>query len=247
MAIDMVRSAFEYRRLSDADFAVHFANELAWLTTSFPGMAPAEVAQRVIAMVKRHGDAVRDIFIRATSDYAAVLVEGSLPNSCLLRAVLPVASTALDETPIVSPHPAEVHSGGEAEEGGAIASELVIAIDRDKNWVLIEDYAPITGRKMFELVTALVELHCKDREQGRRPENYQTVSASELADRMALSDEESVRQTVSRIRSDLAEGCVVLGRPALAPNQLIQNIRGKGYRINSKTVRVVALGEIRRG
>jgi hypothetical protein len=245
MAIDMARSAFEYRRLSDADFAVRFANELAWLTTRFPGMAPAKVAQRVIAMAERYGDAVRDIFIRAMSDYAAALVEGSLLDNCLLQAVLPMAGTALDETPIASPRPAEVHSGGEAEDGGATASELMIAIDRDKNWVLIEDYALITGRKMFELMTTLVEL--KDREQGRRPENYQTMSASELADRTALSDEDGVRQTIARIRVDLAEGCVVFGRPALTPNQLIQNIRGKGYRINPKTVRVVALGEIRRG
>jgi hypothetical protein len=121
MAIDMVRSAFEYRRLSDAEIVVRFANELGWLTTSFPGIEPAEVAQRIFAMTKRQGEAVRDIFVCATRDYAAALVEGALPDNCLLRAVIPGADIVLDDSPIVSPRAEEVHSGGETEEGGATA------------------------------------------------------------------------------------------------------------------------------
>src|SRR5262249_14502459 len=152
MAIDMVRSAFEYRRLSDADFAVRFANELAWLTKSFPGIAPPEVAQRTIAMFKRHGDAVRDIFVRATSEYASALVEGTLPDNCLLRAVLPVADTTLEETPIVGARPPDGQSGGDADEsGGTARAELFIAIDHDRNWVVIEGQAPINGGNMFQL------------------------------------------------------------------------------------------------
>jgi hypothetical protein len=248
MAIDMVRSAFEHRRMSNTEFGVRFANELAWVTSSFPGMAPADVARRVIAMAKRQGDAVRDVFVHAATENAAALIEGALPGNCLLRAVFPTADMALDNAPIVSPRPGEVHSGGEAEEGGATAlAELVITIDADKKWVLIEDFAPIAGRKSFPLIAALIEVYCKDRDQGRRPENYRTMSASELADRIEPSDEEGVRKTIARIRADLAEGCVALGRPTLAPNQLIQTIHGKGYRINPTTVRVVALGEIRRG
>jgi hypothetical protein len=109
---------------------------------------------------------------------------------------------------------------------------------------LIEGYAPIAGSKMFQLMAALIELHCEDRAAGRKPNNYRTIKASELADRLALSDEEGVRQTVSRIRRDLAEGCVAFSRPPFASNQLIENVREKGYRINPMTVRVVALGEI---
>jgi hypothetical protein len=173
MAIDMVRSAFEYRRLSDADFAVRFANELAWLTTSFPGIAPPEVAQRTIAMFKRHGDAVRDIFVRATSEYASALVEGMLPDNCLLRPVLPVSDMTLDETPIVGSRLPDDHSVRGAEESGAtVPTELLIAIDHDRKWVLIEGQGPIAGGKMFHLTAALIELHCQDREEGRRPATH---------------------------------------------------------------------------
>ena len=47
MAIDMVRSAMEFRRLTDIGFATSYATELAWLTTGFPDMpqgVPSQIA-----------------------------------------------------------------------------------------------------------------------------------------------------------------------------------------------------------
>jgi DNA-binding winged helix-turn-helix (wHTH) protein len=68
------------------------------------------------------------------------------------------------------------------------------------------------------------------------------MTASELANLLGSDNEEAVRQTVSRIRSSLTQGC---GAPVLPPNGLIETVRGRGYRLNPVTVSLVALGEIR--
>jgi hypothetical protein len=131
-----------------------------------------------------------------------------------------------------------------SESGQTVQAERLIAIDHEMKWVLIEGYAPVTGRKKFHLMVALVELHCEDREKGRRFDNYRTISASELADRLR-SDEEGVRQTIARIRSDLEERCIALDQPKPTLSELIENVRGQGYRINPAKVRVLAPHEIR--
>ena len=176
------------------------------------------------------------------------MINGSLPDNCLLRAVLPTPEMSFDETPIVRSRPTIVQSGRDAEEKHRPErAEFLIAPDHDRKWVVIEGYAPITGRKMVQLMVALIELYCQDREEGRKPETYRTKMASELADLLDLSDVEAVRKTVSRIREDITAGRTTFGAPARASGGLVENVHGKGYRINPRTVRVVALSEIQTG
>ena len=85
MAVDTVRSALEFRRLSEDEFATRFAGEFAWLTMSFPGLTPDEVAHRFVAMFRRHGEAVRAIFMEAAAAHASDLIDHTLPDSCLLQ------------------------------------------------------------------------------------------------------------------------------------------------------------------
>src|SRR5262245_52796764 len=73
MAVDTVRSALEFRRLSEDDFATRFAGEFAWLTMGFPDLTPEEAARKFVAMFRRHGDTVRTIFTKATAAHASDL------------------------------------------------------------------------------------------------------------------------------------------------------------------------------
>src|SRR5262245_43502395 len=84
MAVDRVRSALEFRRLSDDDFATRFAGEFAWLTMSFPDLGPDKVARRFVTMLRSHGDAVRKIFMDAATAHASDLIDHTIPDSCLL-------------------------------------------------------------------------------------------------------------------------------------------------------------------
>ena len=100
LAVDIVRSALEFRRLSDDEFATRFAGEFAWLTMSFQGLAPDEVAHRFIAMFRRHGEAVRAIFMDAAAAHASDLIDHTLPDSCLLQIAVNSPENDIREEPI---------------------------------------------------------------------------------------------------------------------------------------------------
>jgi len=83
----------------------------------------------------------------------------------------------------------------------------------------------------FQLMAELIELYCKDRDAGKRGNNYRTMTASELANLLESDNEEAVRQTVSRIRSSLTQGC---GAPVLPSNGLHQ-LKGVGAVMAGRT------------
>src|SRR5262249_50419974 len=102
MAIDIIRSALEFRRLSDTEFATRFAGELAWLGSGFTGQVPDETMRCAINLFRRHGEVIRTIFRQTARDRSDELIDGSLPDSCLLRMVINSPTTELDDTELVS-------------------------------------------------------------------------------------------------------------------------------------------------
>ena len=241
MAVDIIRSALEFRRLSDDGFENRFAGELAWLTTCFPGQTPSEVARRFIDMFRRHGEAVRKIFVRATKEEAGALIDKTLPDSCLLRMVHDSPEMKLDDTPIASVRPLEVDkTGGDHHEGGsAERTEIVIAIDNKTKQIRIDGIAPIKGSSYFRAMSVLVRLYVEDRDAGRLPDAYRTLSAEHLA----ANGDTAGRRVVSRLRRRIMDEFNVLYGVELDLDGVIENVHGKGYRINP-SVRVVAPGEL---
>jgi len=243
MAVDIVRSALEFRRLSQEGFATRFPGEFAWLTMSFPGLAPDEVFHRFVAMFRRHGEAVRSIFTEAAAIHASSLIDHTLPDSCLLQMVVSSPGMNIHQGPIVSPsrEPAkEVVAGSETTEQGII---LVAVDDRGKR-ILIDGIAPLTAPTEFRLVSALVRLHREDREAERAPENYRSISAAVLAEAVSTTGEVAGRKAISRLRKKINGEYQELYGSWPDSNAIIENIPGKGYRLNP-TVRVVAADQIR--
>jgi hypothetical protein len=244
MAVDIIRSALEFRRLSDAGFENRFAGELAWLTTSFPDQTPSEVASRFTDMFRRHGEAVRTIFVRATKDEAGALVDKTLPDSCLLRIVHDSPEMKLDDTPITRVRALEFETGGDHHgDGSAERTEIVIAIDDKTKQILIDGIAPIKGSSDFRIMSVLVHLYLEDRDAGRLPNAYRALSAEHLAAEASKTGDTAGRRGVSRLRSRIRDEFKALYGVELDLDGVIENVHGKGYRLNP-SVRVVAPGEL---
>ncbi len=237
MAVDMVRSALEFRRLSEDDFATRFAGEFAWLTMSFPDLAPEEVAHRFVAMFRRHGDAVRTIFTKAATAHASDLIDHTLPDSCLLQIAVNSPEMNIDEEPLTSrPLNATVEfaANDENTEGGAI----LLAVDDVAKRILIDGLAPLTAPSEFRLMSELVRLHREDGVAGRAPDNFRTISATHLAEALSSTGDAAGRKAVSRVRKKIGDEYQQLYGGQLGLDAVIEKVQGRGYRLNPH-VRVV--------
>jgi hypothetical protein len=244
MAVDMVRSALEYRRFSDAEFATRFAGELAWLRTGFPDQAASDVARSFVDMLKRHGETVRDILVNATKRHAGALVDKSLPDSCLLRMVHDSPDIRIDDAPIVGPRSPlrRVEDTGE-EVDRLEGSEILLALDDVNKWSLIDGIAPIKGSTDYRIMSVLLRLYLEDRDAGRLPADYRTISAENLADEVSGAGDAAGRKAISRVREKINGEFEELYGTKLSLDAVIENVHGKGYRINP-AVRVVAAAEL---
>ncbi len=245
MAIGMISAAVDFRRLSEVGFATTFASEFGWLTDSFPGHSPDEVARNFIAMFKRHGDAVREIFVNATKEHAAALFDKTLPESSLLRTWYESAGPEMDET-----YRAKLERPAVEAPNGNVIDEIetfvvLLALDEKRQRVLIDGIAPIDGPTNYRVISVLAKRHREDREAERLPENYRTIRAAELAHEASVTCDTAGRQAVSRLRGRLTREFAALYPPGLPQDAVIENVHGKGYRLNPN-VRIVDQNELAR-
>jgi Queuosine biosynthesis protein QueC len=244
MAVDMVRSALEFRRLSDDEFATRFAGEFAWLTMSYPGLSPDEAAHRFIAMFRRHGETVRAIFMKAAAARASDLIDHTLPDSCLLQMAVNSPDMSINDEPIVL-RPAETTVEFISSEEDSERSSILLAVDDGRKRILIDGIAPLTAAGEFRLVSVLVRLHREDREAERAPANFRTMTATDLAEAASSTGDVAGRKAISRLREKINGEYRELYGSLLDLDAVIENVQGKGYRLNPQ-VRVVAPDQLRR-
>jgi hypothetical protein len=245
MAVEMVRSALEFRRMAHVDFAIRFAGEFAWLTNSLE-LSQADVALRVVDLFQRHGEAVRSVFKQAALDHADELIDHTLPDSCLLRITIAAPGTEFDEAPI-KPVPQEhllLFDEGTDDKVDASGNQILLAVDDNQKRILIDGLAPLTSPTHYRIICVLVELHRQDTEEQLAPENFRTLSAAELADKASSPDDVASRKAISRLRRKISgEYQELYG--TLDQHAVVESVRGKGYRINP-SVRIVSSSQIRR-
>jgi hypothetical protein len=238
MAVDIIRSAFEYVRFSQEEFATQFASELAWLNLGCPDEPSTDVARKFVDLFKRHGNAVREIFVRATEQHATALLDKTLPESCLLRLAHQTPYAAHEIPPAVK---ARFLNDQNEDEVGQLeaSSEVLIAVDKIRKQILIGGIAPLKASSDFRIVSLLVGLYLQDRGAGCLPADYRTMLADDLAEALGRVGDTAARKAVSRLRRKISREFMQLYNIELSLDAVIENVHGKGYRINP-AVRVVA-------
>ena len=79
-------------------------------------------------------------------------------------------------------------------------------------------------------MSVLVELHREDRDAERAPENFRTVSATDLAEAVSSAGDVAGRKAISRLRAKINHEYEELYGSPLGSDTIIENVRGKGYR-----------------
>lgn len=246
LAVSYIELARQLGRMSAAEFLARFGLELTRAIGDMPGDREVNLRQ-LFELHQRHGTSVTEILADAFHRHADELAEGKLPDTCLVR-----LAAAPDATPdqVGQAEREELRvprEKGEAPtdtDGVFNPENMMLALDHEKQQVVIESLDVFSGDQMFPLFACLVDLRDDDMVQKRRDDNYKFMTPETLANKLGF-DDAALRALIYRTRGRISEAAEKVGAPALSRNDVIEGKRSIGYRL-SRAVRVVALSEIRR-
>lgn len=246
LAMNLVRSAVEFRRLTDMGFIGKYAGELSRAGASFTGTSPDQIARNVMDLHRRYGTDVAAVLEEALRSLTQRLILKTLPEASLLRSVLADQHLAFDRSPIRDAvevgHPSEVTDDVRDYRR---TSEIRLALDEGKGRVLIEGLSSFGTKEDLELLVPLARQRRDEVHAGRAPENYVYVPTGKLLELLSL-EEDALRRRVLRFRKRAAQAFINrLGIP-LGSDAIIESQKWHGYRLNV-SVRLLHPSEIKLG
>lgn len=191
-------------------------------------------ASRLLDLHRRHGAAVTRVIDEALAQHSSLDAMSALPDSCLLsllRAPLTRVPPLVDAPAQTDPSPARQAETSTRQE---IERPIRLAIDSQARQLVFAAGFSVKGRG-YELIAALVKEFHEDQAAGRPPANYRYIPWKEVARRLG-SDEPALRKAVTRLRRAVAEKFRMLIGVAPADDDIVQNQRWQGYRLNPHLV-----------
>lgn len=231
MALSYVRSASLIQKMADVAFFAQYG-EASRVVDYFAGSAD-RVAERILALHRRHAAAVCRVFEDAISANASALLEGNLAADCLLSLIVGQQGGAN-----TYPYPRE--ASGEA---AVVNTEIRVAIDESGKRVRFDRWGEIKGVGA-ELLMALAEPFRAAAKEERAPENYPFTQSGELCRQTNCKNEETFRRRVMRCREQIRTLAKNAGDPLTSIDAVIENLQRHGYRLNPDQVRIVNIAEL---
>ena len=232
LALNLVRSAIDYVRLTDLGFLGKYAGEMSRAGASFTGIAPDQIVQNAIALHRRYGSEVVNILENAVRSFSKSLVLKTLPGGSLIRSVLADERLYFDRSPLND----AVEAGHLTDPADDLrdfrrTSEIRLALDEGRSRVLIEGLPSFGTKEDFELLAPLARRYRDETLAGRAPENHTYVTTREMVKLLPL-DENTLRRRVLRFRKRVAKGFEKRFGITLASDAIIQSQEWRGYRLN---------------
>ncbi|MCI4664943.1 MAG: hypothetical protein MRY74_09505 [Neomegalonema sp.] len=224
LALGYVHNARFFATASLNEFCKRFP-EIHRALAHFPEPR-AQTAQRLFELHQRHGQSVAGVVNRAVVS-AAQGVRSFDPASLVALVGQDMFKTA--------PPPRRVPEI--AAQSALSHSKTTLRIGRNKDRVEIDRLGHLSGVSASSIIT-LAERFLDDRGAGRAPEDYRPIHPLDLAERWDI-DEPTVRRRIERIRKALAKLHLDKGLDAPGNDDLVENLHGKGYRLNPDTVEVL--------
>lgn len=102
----------------------------------------------------------------------------------------------------------------------------------------------IEGTTSYRLLTFLIKRFERDQSDKKRPEDYQVSHPKELSNLLGLEDSGAVRSMLRRMRKKLSAEFERKYGLTLSKDAVVENVHGKGYRINPN-VRILDVKNIK--
>lgn len=246
MALDWTLHALRLATMGLDAFRDRFGGDIARVARGFPGLDASEVLQRSFDLHRRHGRHVRTVLEREMVSHAGVLLDGSLPETSLLRMVVAsqTSGPVIAEVKRVASELGMLQSPGEPIgdeddfEGRLMVSMTGEGMDR---LLTVRGLGSVRGAPAGPAFALRPQFEA-DIAEGRLPKDFRHVSAGRVVPEGG-PNKQAVAQNVRRCRMELAAFFEAIhDEPPPAP-LLIQNHKGFGYRLDPHTILVDRLIE----
>lgn len=235
------KSALETSTMSDEAFYGKFAGQISQALRFLPGRQD-DAAKGIVDLYHRHAMGVRSVLNDGIKDRSDDFLTKKLPVNCLLRMV------TNDDWTLALPLPRgpvskEFEIGQDSGLERPLPKEIRLAIDEEAGEIRFEGLPPLSGKMTYGLVRSLAEKRREDIKTGKAPENYGSLLAADIADRIGSNEEEAVRKAISRIRKRFSKNhSDRYGKPC-SENELIETVHWHGYRLSPKVL-VLSLDQV---
>jgi len=231
MALNYVAFFNKLRGVSQNRFLLEYSEFVSALG-EFPGLTAQEAGGRLFDMFQRQAASIDSVMVKALRENAEALVKGDiLPGSLL-------ALSRNVETVAVQP-PSDYDAQAKEFMDRLAAPILEFAVDDRSKHILFRNGLTLEGAN-FQLVENLLT---NFRSAKRDVQTIECITAPDLAGELKIS-EPALRTLLRRLRGTLKPLATDLGIP-LDENSFIENLHGKGYRLNPN-LREVALADIKK-
>ena len=231
MAETYVLAAGKVAKMTEMGFLATYGQAYRVLG-NLPG-SREENAKRIYELCKRHAETVCKVVDLGIADHASLLRAQHLPSTCLLSLVVsPIAKQPgyLDQAE-VEPKPSEQAQADPTRYG---KRPIVFAIDDEQRCVRFFGGVCVNGAN-YDLFRALGgQFHA---ENGPEKEGHEFVRWERLTDALGIS-EHTLRQRILRSRRSLSRQFREKLGWTLDQNEIIENDRWQGYRLNPRLLLV---------
>lgn len=190
---------------------------------------PVKVAARLHQLHVRHGQAVAQAIDRELARRATLQDALALPTTSLIAMIQsPIAAQPAITDSVEHELPASVQAASSVHR--VLQRPIRFAVDQDTKRVVFAHQITLK-RAGFRVVVELLKEYREDQEKNRSPDHCRSVAARRLAERLDV-DEDTLRQTIRRIRRRLATDFQAKMGVALDDADVIETVDGRGYRLN---------------
>lgn len=239
MALEWTRHAISLSRDTDRDFMNRFVGEVTRVADGYPDQSISEVFLQTFRLHQRHGQSVLAALTVLFKQHAADLAGDRLPGGCLIRMI--AAGEAQAALAGRAGPPALETAPGYRDLGDSLSVDLAGPLQvefRSPMHIKVRYLLDLTDTRA-RVVSSLKPGFDADRSARCPPERHRYCKAARMADDLKIS-EPLVRQSLSRIWTDLAEAFELVTGKSPPDRLLVQNRKRHGYRLDP-TILVIDL------
>lgn len=244
MALSTISLALDCAQSTELALFGPFADEFGKVLQAYPVTEHAAATRKLLDLFRRHGNAVFEIVSDAVRIHSKEITGQTLPPSSLLALLIcSNLSLALRKSPATPPRLPDPPPSAPRLDMAELKDNVLVAIDDKNRRFHVWGGAVLDGDAIFPIMKRLARLRLEDHTLLLAPRNYRGLVAKVLANELQLSDEGAVRSAIRRARAEFSTLSRGTQGAASGKHALIQQVRGKGYRLHPD-VQIVSMEEL---